>query len=122
SLGPLLADAARRNDLRSMAERATALKAQGGTLPGFMHLADDLMLSVETNAVLFVAGEMDAYPLWIRQFAEGKRQDLTVVDIRLLEDARYRQQIWQAGRATGNAPSKPLDFLAAFVSASKRPV
>lgn len=122
SLGPLLADAARRNDASSMAERATALKAKGGTLPGFMRMADDLLLSVEANAVLFVAGEMDAYPLWIRQFADGKRKDLMVVDMRLLEDAGYRQQIWQAGRATGTAPSKPLDFLAVFVTASKRPV
>lgn len=122
SLGPLLADAARRNDAQSMTQRALALKHRGGTQPGFMRMADDLLLSVETNAVLFVAGEMDAYPIWIRQFAEGQRKDLTVVDVRLLEDLGYRQQVWKKGGAAGTAPSNAKDFLAAFVTASKRPV
>lgn len=122
TLGPLLADAARRNDMRSMAERASALKRNGGTLPGFMRMADDILLSVEVDAVLFVAGEMDAYPLWIRQFADGQRKDVTVVDVRLLSDAGYRQQIWQQGGATGTVPKDPQRFLTAFVTASKRPV
>ncbi len=122
SLGPLLADAARRNDTQGMAQRALALKQRGGTQPGFMRMADDLMLSVETNAVLFVAGEMDAYPIWIRQYAEGQRKDLTVVDVRLLEDLGYRQQVWKKGGASGTAPSNAKDFIAAFVTASKRPV
>lgn len=122
SLGPLLADAARRNDAQSMAQRALALKQRGGTQPGFMRMADDLLLSVETNAVLFVAGEMDAYPIWIRQYAEGQRKDLTVVDVRLLEDLGYQQQVWKKGGAAGSAPNNAKDFIAAFVTASKRPV
>lgn len=122
SLGPLLADAVRRNDLQSMAQRALALKQHGGTQPGFMRIADDLLLSVETNAVLFVAGEMDAYPIWIRQFAEARRTDLTVVDVRLLEDLGYRQQVWKNGGASGTLPGNAKDFLAAFVTTSKRPV
>lgn len=122
-IGPLLADAARRNDLPALKQRAVALKSRGGIQPGFMQAADDLLLSVETKAVLFVAGEMDAYPLWIRQHAEGQRKDLLIVDVRLLDDAAYRRTVWTSGGAKGAIPATGESFLSRFVASnSTRPV
>lgn len=122
-LGPRLADAARRSDPTALKESARALRSRGGIHPGFMQAADDLLLSVEPKAVLFVAGEMDAYPVWVRQHAEGQRQDLLVVDVRLLEDATYRKAVWSAGGAKGAAPADAESFLARFVeSKTARPI
>ena len=50
-LGPLLADAARRNDLPDLKERAAAMRSSGGILPGFMQAADDLLLSVDNMSM-----------------------------------------------------------------------
>ncbi|MEX1131582.1 MAG: hypothetical protein WEC15_00010 [Flavobacteriales bacterium] len=122
-LGPQLADAVRRNSAQGMKDRANAMKARGGIVAGFMQAADDLLLSVEPNAVLFVAGEMDAYPVWVRQYAEGKRKDLLVIDVRLLEDANYRRTSWATGGAKGAVPGSSTEFLTRFVaSGTNRPV
>jgi len=122
-LGPLLADAARRNDTPALKQRAAALKSRGGIQPAFMQAADDLLLSVEPQAVLFVAGEMDAYPLWVRQHVEDQRKDLLVVDVRLLEDAAYRRAVWTTGGAKGAVPANAESFLSRFVSSNTiRPV
>lgn len=121
-LGPLLADAARRNDPSALKTQASALAKRGTVHPGLMRMADDLVLSVEQNAVLIVAGEMDAYPLWIRQYAEGKRQDLLIVDMRLLENAEYRQVIWKAVLAKGATPNNADAFLGAIGRSSERPI
>jgi hypothetical protein len=110
-LGPQLADAVRRNNETYIKERANAMKARGGIASGFMQAADDLLLSVEQNAVLFVAGEMDAYPVWVRQHAEGKRKDLLVIDVRLLEDAAYRKASWAKSGAKGAVPASASEFI-----------
>jgi hypothetical protein len=122
-LGPQLADAVRRNNETYIKERANAMKARGGIASGFMQAADDLLLSVEQNAVLFVAGEMDAYPVWVRQHAEGKRKDLLVIDVRLLEDAAYRKASWAKSGAKGAVPASASEFIQRSVaSGTSRPV
>lgn len=122
-LGPLLTDAARRFDPSALKERAVALKAQGGVRSAFLLMADDLMLSVGPGAVLFVAGDMDALPLWIRQYADGQRKDLLVVDVRLLNEPTYRKAVWNASGATGAAPSTGAGFIERLVASNgKRPI
>lgn len=120
-LGPLLVAAARTDDRAELVLRAKEMKANGEMAAGLYRLAQDIFASLERDAVLIAAGEMDAFPLWVGQYADGQRTDVLVVDERLLADAAYRTRIW--GRAKASGPVAPEQgFAAALGKASPRPV
>lgn len=52
-----------------------------------------LLESAPRNAILFVAGDNDTYPLWLAQRASGIRRDVAVVTIPLLPAAWYRREL-----------------------------
>jgi hypothetical protein len=118
-LGPLLVGAVLRNDAGARQHWAREMERRPAVAQGLLTLAHDLLLSVEEGAVLFAAGEMDAYPLWVVQDAQGKRRDVHVVDIRLLENPAYREREWQRGGGGGSAPPSADGFLRAFVRLPK---
>lgn len=121
-IGPLLMNAVRTGNSSEMARWGRALKDHGDIAPGLWRMADDLLLSVEKDAVLFTAGEMDAYPLWSKQVANGDRKDVLIVDQRLLVDPAYRARIWERTRASGTAPDDPGGFIMRLAAATPRPV
>ena len=49
--------------------------------------------SAPPNAVLFVAGDNDTYPLWYSQVAERVRRDVTIVTVPLLGASWYRAEL-----------------------------
>ncbi len=55
--------------------------------------AKALLDSASPNAVVFVAGDNDTYPVWFVQVAEQHRADVTVVTIPLLPADWYRQEL-----------------------------
>jgi hypothetical protein len=55
--------------------------------------AEATLRSAPPNAVLFVAGDNDTYPLWYAQAARGIRRDVTVVTIPLLGARWYRAEM-----------------------------
>lgn len=120
--GPLLVDAARRFDRDALVLHAKAMKRPGQVAQGLWSHADDVLLSVDLEGILFAAGEMDAYPLWTRQYADGIRPDVLVVDSRLLVDANYRRKIWTAAKAAGNEPGTHVSFMERLATATNRPV
>lgn len=121
-VGPQLGNAARRDNSADLAYWGRALKEHGDVAPGLWRLSDDLFLSVDKDAVLFAAGEMDAYPLWSKQAVDGTRKDVLVVDDRLLVDAAYRQRIWEKARAKGAVPTETSGFMERLAAATDRPV
>ncbi len=121
-IGPKLADAARRNNINELGQWSRAMKARGEVAPGLWSFADDLLASVDQDGILIAAGEMDAYPILTRQFADGQRKDVFVIDFRLLEDAAYRHRIWEKTRAKGNVPANAIGFIAALAEATERPL
>jgi hypothetical protein len=120
-IAPLLVNAVRTNDTQEMAARAKELKARGRMAPPLFDVAADILASVEPGAVLFAAGEMDAFPLWVEQFANGRHKDLLVVDHRLLADEAYRRIVWDMSRARGPVPAE-ADFIGTLTQATDRPV
>jgi hypothetical protein len=120
-IAPRLVAAARKNNTNELALRAKEMKARGRIAPALYAVANDMLASVEPGAVLIAAGEMDAYPLWVEQFANGKHRDLLVVDHRLLMDPTYRTSIWARANARG-AVAGEADFVAALAGATTRPV
>ena len=56
-------------------------------------LAQSILASAPPNAVLFVAGDNDTYPLWYWQQALGVRRDVALVTIPLLPAPWYRAEL-----------------------------
>lgn len=120
-IAPQLANAARKDDKAELATRAKDMKVRGRIAPPLYKVAEDIMASVEPGAVLIAAGEMDAYPLWVEQFANGKHADMLVVDERLLVDLAYRTRVWERTKARGVVPDE-TSFIARLGTATDRPV
>jgi len=55
--------------------------------------AEGLLRHVPRNAVLFVAGDNDTYPLWYAQRALGLRRDVVVITTPLLPAQWYRDEL-----------------------------
>ncbi|MBL0126867.1 MAG: hypothetical protein IPP83_05285 [Flavobacteriales bacterium] len=121
-VGPQLAAAARQDDQPTLVARAKDMKARGGVAPPLYLYAEDLLKSVDEKGVLIAAGEMDAYPLWVKQFAEGKRTDVLVIDRRMLPDPEYRGRMWGRAGATGTVPPDEASFIAKLHTSTGRPV
>lgn len=121
-IGPQLINSVRSMNTIGIEKWSKALKERGNVAPGLWKLTDDMLLSVDKDAILFTAGEMDAYPAWAKQYADNVRKDLLIVDERLLVDAAYRQRIWTNAGAYGNAPEAGTAFISALGEATTRPV
>lgn len=121
-LGPLLTQALRNDDRPKLAAAAKEMRLRGEVAPGLLEMAEDILLSVEPGAVLIAAGEMDGFPLLVRQFAEGRRPDVLLLDQRLLEDPTYRARIWQRAKARGAVPPDEVSFPERLLHSCDRPL
>ena len=73
-------------------------RARGDQAWAPRQMAMAFLQSAPSNAMLFVAGDNDTYPLWYLQHVEGVRRDVTPVTMPLLPAAWYRAEI---ARRTG---------------------
>lgn len=110
-IAPQLVNAARKDHKDDLVRWSKVMQQRGGVAPALYLLAEDILLSVDKNAVLIAAGEMDAYPLWVQQFAANRRSDVLVVDQRLLSDPAYRARMWERAQARGDAPADAAGFM-----------
>ena len=120
-IAPELANAARKDNALELTKWAREMKSRGRVAPGLYAYAEDVMTSLEPGAVLIAAGEMDAYPLWVHQFASAKRNDVFVIDQRLLVDPAYRARIWERTKAKGTVPTEN-EMITELVKSTTRPV
>ncbi|HET7188497.1 MAG TPA: DUF2723 domain-containing protein [Gemmatimonadaceae bacterium] len=68
-------------------------------------VAKSLLQSAPENAVLFVAGDNDSYPLWYVQQVLGTRRDVTLVTISLLPAEWYQAELRRrTGLRWGDVP------------------
>lgn len=121
-IGPSLSQAVRNGGGETLHRAAKDMKARGEVAPALYSVADDMLLSVDRGGVLIVAGEMDGFPVLVRQYAEGKRPDALVIDHRLLGDAAYRAVAWKQAQASGTAPGSASAFVEQLHQRTARPV
>ena len=68
-------------------------QADGGFFPAIMEYNKNIMASCKPNAILFTNGDNDTYPMWFLQFIDGYRQDITVINLSLLNVPWYIKQL-----------------------------
>jgi hypothetical protein len=56
-------------------------------------MAHNMLVGLPPNAILFVAGDNDTFPLWYIQGVEGYRTDVTVLNIPLLNTEWFIEQV-----------------------------
>lgn len=61
--------------------------------PALMEYGYNVLMSLEKNAVLFVAGDNDTYPLWILQAVKGIRPDVLILNTYLFTEKIYHEGI-----------------------------
>jgi hypothetical protein len=88
--------------------------------------ARQLLGPLPRNAVLFVEGDNDTYPLWYAQQVESERQDVTVVTLPLLGAPWYLDELQRRyGLGKGSTASDPdaaAVRIAADARAANRPI
>jgi len=72
-----------------------------------INFASSILNSCEENAILFVNGDNDTFPLWYCQEVEGIRRDVRIINLQLLNSPDYIEKLT---KQVNN--SKPIDFLA----------
>ena len=60
------------------------------------NFAISMLESCDKNAILFVNGDNDTFPLWYIQNVEGIRRDIRVINLQLLNDDSNIKQLYQA--------------------------
>ena len=121
-IAPRMSKALRDGDQVVLKKAAADLYERGLVAPGLWQVAEDVLSSLGTDAVVLLAGEMDAYPLIALQLRTGSRPDVLVVDVRALEDATYRQRVWNAASGTGTSPAAGPGWAEALANKGHRPV
>jgi hypothetical protein len=83
-------------------------------------VAAALLDSLPKNAVLFVAGDNDTYPLWYAQQVEHRRQDVTVVTLPLLAASWYADELVRRRGIRASASDLASDPRASVTMATAR--
>ncbi len=58
--------------------------------PGITHWNYNVLMSVEQNAILLTHGDNETYPIWLLQYVQGIRTDVSVVNASLIMVEDYR--------------------------------
>ncbi len=86
-------DAELAGDREQVATICREWYASGKYSPGMLNWNYNALMSVEENSLLFTHDESDTYPAFLLQYALNVRPDVTILNIQLLENQKYRDMI-----------------------------
>jgi TonB family protein len=78
-----------RGDLDSARWAWRYCQSEGGMSPVLVEYNRNVLSTCEQNAILFVNGDLDTYPLAYLQFVEGVRRDVTFINLSLINVSWY---------------------------------
>lgn len=81
-------------------------KKRGGFSDVTLAYCRDILASCDPNAILFVNGDNDTFPMWYLQLVEGFRKDVTFINLSLANLPWYIRKIKYSGYAGG----EPIPF------------
>jgi hypothetical protein len=82
-------------------------------------------MSLDKDAVLVTAGDLDTFPIWLLQYAKGIRPDVTVINNGLISDREYRVRMMKEHGIEGKSdtPMTPREFYKSLAeSNTRRPI
>jgi len=72
---------------------------------GVMEYNYNVLMSIELNGVIFTNGSADTYPLFIWQDVKGIRTDVTIINLDMLSEKKYRESKSASANITIKAQS-----------------
>lgn len=71
----------------------------------------NVLASLPKNAILFTNGYDDTYPVWINQDVKNVRNDVTVINIDLLNDKEYREKVLKKSGLNHKKKYRGIDLI-----------
>ncbi|MBK6408874.1 MAG: hypothetical protein IPF78_04080 [Flavobacteriales bacterium] len=121
-LAPMLSKAMLDGDAAELKKWSGEMQRRGGVVPQLKAAAEDVLLSLPADGILFTNGDMDTQPAVVEQVQRNDKPGVLIVDRRLLADPGYRQRTWQQADATGSVPTAGPDFAKGLLRSGTRPV
>ena len=84
--------------------------------PNLLNYNYNVLMSLEDNGIIITNGDNDTYPLWVLQYALGKKKNVVVVNINLITVDSYGKKLFEEN----NIPAD--DFKALEDYSSSNPV
>lgn len=95
--------------------------ASGDYSSGVLNWNYNALMSVESNSVLFTHTDSDTYPALMLQYALDVRPDVTILNVRLLENREYRDFIIQSRHLEWVDPGTELSAFVRQLAYSPNP-
>lgn len=76
-----------------------------------MEFATNMLKSVSRNGVLITYGEVDTYPIWILQEVNGFRTDVKVINLDLVQNEKYWENLKTKYGIGGEWSSSKVSFI-----------
>ena len=92
------------------------LYASQDIAPALVDYDYNMLVSTDTNAVLFTNGDNDTYPAWMLQQAKSVRPDVLVLNVSLARTTDYLTNLLHANRIKFDAKELPVNTDRQFVA------
>lgn len=76
--------------------------------PGILNWNYNVLASLDSNSVLITNGDNDTFPVWVLQYIQNFRKDVTVFNINLIMIERYRDKLFREYKIKYSKPDSSV--------------
>lgn len=85
----------RNEDAEKFKQSAVDMYNTNEFAPSMLNWAYNILSELDSNAILFTAGDNDTFTLWVAQQAKGIRTDVTIINTSLIRLPIFRDRIFK---------------------------